>query len=70
MRHAPIWIVVLLAAALLPAVAIVLAPLVLFAAAAVPVIAVALERRPARVGLARLLAALSPGHLPRASLPA
>ena len=63
-----VWIAVLLAAALLPAVAILVAPLVLLVAAAVPVRRVALQRRPERIGLALLLAAVSPTHLPRASL--
>lgn len=64
----PIWIAVLLAAALLPAVAIFLAPLVLVAAAGVPVRGAAPPRTPERVGLARFLASVSPSHLPRASL--
>lgn len=64
----PLWIAFLLAAALLPAVALFLAPVVLVAAAAVPVRGATLQRTPGRVGLARLLAAVSPAHLPRASL--
>ncbi len=70
MRATPtrVWIAVLLAAALLPAVAILLAPLALLAAAGAPVRGVALQRKPARVGLALLLASVTPSHLPRASL--
>jgi len=63
-----IWIAVLLAAALLPGVAILVAPLVLLVAATVPVRRVVLRRRAERIGLALFLAAVSPTHLPRASL--
>lgn len=70
MRPAPtlVWIAVLVAAALLPAVAIVLVPLVVLPAISVVLAGVGLHATPERNGRAFLLASISPAHLPRASL--